>query len=287
MRAETDAAISAARLARRLADSRAGADAIVVKGGIDIVTGADIACEDAIRTALARRFPDYPVVGEERGGEPRGDTPYWLVDPICGTRCYASDIPLYCTNIALVEHGEVTVAAIGIGRSDEVLYAEKNGGAWLIADGATPGTEQSNPRATDSGTAADVFMLQTGQTARRIAASDASSVVWIHGHGAPFANFARTIWGAERWFVCAFPSTVSYAHLATGRIAGLVHISPGGTPREPPVHTAAGCLAVQEAGATITDADTGRSWTLETRSFVVGATPQLHRELATLVEKSR
>ena len=72
MRAETAAAIGAARLARRLADSRVGADAIAVKEGIDIVTGADIACEDAIRTELALRFPDYPVVGEERGGEPPG-----------------------------------------------------------------------------------------------------------------------------------------------------------------------------------------------------------------------
>jgi fructose-1,6-bisphosphatase/inositol monophosphatase family enzyme len=113
MRAETDAAIGAARLARHLADTRAGADAVQFKQGIDIVTGADVACEDAIRTELARWFPDYPVVGEERGGEPRDDRPYWLVDPICGTRCYASDVPLYCTNIALVEHGEVTAAAIG------------------------------------------------------------------------------------------------------------------------------------------------------------------------------
>ena len=134
MRAETDAAIGAARLARQIADSRAGADAVQFKQGIDIVTAADV-CEDAIREELARSFPDHPVVGEERGGEPRGGEPYWLVDPICGTRCYASDVPLYCTNIALVEREEVTTAVIAIGRSNELLYAEKGGGAWLIADG--------------------------------------------------------------------------------------------------------------------------------------------------------
>jgi fructose-1,6-bisphosphatase/inositol monophosphatase family enzyme len=126
MRAETDAAINAARLARRIADSRAGADAVQFKQGIDIVTAADVACEDAIREELARSFPDHPVVGEERGGEPRSGEPYWLVDPICGTRCYASDVPLYCTNIALVE-----------------LTDADTGGAWTLDSrsfviGATP-----------------------------------------------------------------------------------------------------------------------------------------------------
>jgi fructose-1,6-bisphosphatase/inositol monophosphatase family enzyme len=287
MRAETDAAIGAARLARHLADTRAGADAVQFKEGIDIVTGADVACEDAIRTELTRWFPDYPVVGEERGGEPHADRPYWLVDPICGTRCYASDVPLYCTNIALVEHGEVTAAAIGIGRSNEVLYAEKNGGAWLITDDVATRAEHPNRRAGDIGiVTADATLLEPEAASRRVSALDTSNVVWIHGRGRAFADFASTIWSDDRWFVWAFSSTVSYAYLAQGRIAGIVHASSPGK-HEPPVHTAAGCLVVQEAGATITDADTGGDWTLATRSFVIGATPQLHCELARLAAKSR
>jgi myo-inositol-1(or 4)-monophosphatase len=46
----------------------------------------------------------------ERVGTPREGQPYWLVDPICGTRPFASNTPVYCTNVALVEDGEVTVA---------------------------------------------------------------------------------------------------------------------------------------------------------------------------------
>src|SRR5437764_906486 len=90
LREETKAAIHAAAIAQQLADSRAGAEQITSKGGIDLVTAADVACEDRIREELLRAFPDYPVIGEERGGEPRADTPYWLVDPICGTRLFAS-----------------------------------------------------------------------------------------------------------------------------------------------------------------------------------------------------
>jgi len=100
VRAETEAAIRAVKTAQQIADSREGAAKITSKGGIDLVTGADVACEDAIRLELTQAFPQYPVVGEERAGTPVAGKPYWLVDPICGTRHYASDIPLYCTNVA-------------------------------------------------------------------------------------------------------------------------------------------------------------------------------------------
>jgi len=68
MRAETEAAIAAAKIALRITDSREGADIITPKVGIDLVTDTDVRCEDAIRAELLWRFPDYPVIGEERGG---------------------------------------------------------------------------------------------------------------------------------------------------------------------------------------------------------------------------
>src|SRR5262252_6762513 len=131
VRAETASAIRAVDIARSIVDGRVGAERVTSKGGIDLVTGTDIACEDAIREELLRAYPEYPVIGEERGGSPRLGSPYWLVDPICGTRTFASDIPLYCTNIALVENGEPTVAVVGVGKTGEVLYAERGRGARL------------------------------------------------------------------------------------------------------------------------------------------------------------
>jgi fructose-1,6-bisphosphatase/inositol monophosphatase family enzyme len=47
-----------------------------------------------------------------------------LVDPICGTRNFASGIPLYCINVALVEDGLVTLAVVGDPAGDEVCVAE-------------------------------------------------------------------------------------------------------------------------------------------------------------------
>jgi myo-inositol-1(or 4)-monophosphatase len=131
MRPETEAAIRAAGIAQRIADSRDGADQVTSKGGIDLVTETDLACEDAIQAELTGTFPAYPVIGEERGGSPSIGTPYWLVDPICGTRAFASNVPLYCANIALVENRAVTVAAVGVGQTGEIVYAERGSGAWM------------------------------------------------------------------------------------------------------------------------------------------------------------
>ena len=117
MRPETEAAIRAVRRAQQIADARNGAGQIKSKGSIDLVTDSDVQCEDAIRAELLRAFPGYPVIGEERGGEPVPGQPYWLVDPICGTRPYASNVPLYCSNIALVEDGTITASVIGLGRT--------------------------------------------------------------------------------------------------------------------------------------------------------------------------
>jgi myo-inositol-1(or 4)-monophosphatase len=260
VRPETEIAIRAAAIAQKIADSRSGADGITSKGGIDLVTDTDLACEDAIRSELLRAFPDYSVIGEERAGTHQSGKPYWLVDPICGTRAFASDIPLYCTNIALVEEGEVTLAAVGIGTTGEILWAEKGRGAKLRLDGADRG----------------------------IAAQDSSNIVWIDGSTLEAANLVRQTILSNRWFVWKFSSTLSYAYVACGRIAAAIQFSsrsqvqPMGS-----VHTAAGCFISREAGAIVTDLENGGSWQLETRSHLIAATAELHRELSEIISQSR
>src|SRR6185295_13231043 len=91
---------------------------------------------------------EYPIIGEERGGTVVPGKPYWLVDPICGTRPFASNIPLYCTNIALVKDGVVTAAAIAVGATKEILYAEKSAGARI----RTPDKERPLSVSADSNT---------------------------------------------------------------------------------------------------------------------------------------
>jgi myo-inositol-1(or 4)-monophosphatase len=247
VRRETATAIRAAACAQRIADAREGAGEIRSKGGIDLVTAADVACEDAIRGELARDFPEQVIVGEERGGAaPDDGHAYWLVDPICGTRPYASDVPLYCSNVALVEDGVVTVAAVAIGRTGEIAWAELGGGAYLRSAGGD----------------------------RPIAVDASSHTLWFNGREA--ADAVRDAMLSGRWYVWLFSSTLAYAYLASGRIAGLVHVGTS------PIHAAAGCRLAEEAGAVVSDR-AGAPWDARSRGFVAAATPGLHRELLELL----
>src|SRR6267142_4465485 len=134
-RRETVVGIGAVERALELARRSVGSKDIASKGTRDLVTATDVAVEDAVRDILHDAL-GVPVIGEERGGEASADgSPYWLVDPICGTRNYASGIPLYCVNLALVEGDQVTVAVVGDPSTGEIDVAERGRGAWALTDG--------------------------------------------------------------------------------------------------------------------------------------------------------
>ncbi len=76
---------------KRAADGRAG---------FDPVTEADRAVEAELRDALASRFPDHQIVGEEFGTS--GDGPVrWTIDPIDGTRAFIIGQPMWGTLLGL------------------------------------------------------------------------------------------------------------------------------------------------------------------------------------------
>jgi myo-inositol-1(or 4)-monophosphatase len=249
-------AIAAVEQALELARSRVGADQIDVKGVRDIVTATDVAVEDAIRARLAA--VGTAVVGEERGGDvPEGASSYWLVDPICGTRNFASGIPLWCVNLALVESGRVEVAVVGDPTTGEVLLAERGGGAWAAADGGM--------RRIGAGTDSQTIVIEDGH---------------VESPGRDHAaRFVAAAIRANRWDLRALSSSLSLAYVAAGRVAGYVLF------RASPVHTAAGSLVAAEAGATVTDLG-GRPWSVESESLLA-APPPLHGELLDLSRLTR
>jgi myo-inositol-1(or 4)-monophosphatase len=250
----TEIAIIAVRRGLDLALSRAGADEITSKGGRDLVTATDVAVEDAIRRVVEGASP-HPVVGEERGGEaPADGSSYWLLDPICGTRNFASGIPLYCVNLALVEDDQISLAVVGDASVGEILVAERGHGAWAVGHNghrelSTSG--QSQTIIVESGTA--------GGPSRE--------------HAARFAHDAIR---ADRWDIRNLSSTLSSAYVSAGRMAAYVLFSGSA------LHTGAGTLLVAEAGGIVSDVQ-GAPWTVQSDSLLASATPDLHAELLQMV----
>ena len=74
------------------------------------VTDADLASEEAMCALLEREAPDHAVWSEESGRR-QGDW-LWILDPIDGTRSFASGCPLFTVLIGLVHKGEPVLGVI-------------------------------------------------------------------------------------------------------------------------------------------------------------------------------
>jgi myo-inositol-1(or 4)-monophosphatase len=119
---------SLARDAGRLAHSAFGQSATSMKGRHDVLTAMDGEVERYIREAIAERYPDDAVIGEEEGG--RGRDRVWLVDPIDGTANFARGIPHYCVSIGYLERRVPVIGVLYDPSHDRLYSGERGGGAW-------------------------------------------------------------------------------------------------------------------------------------------------------------
>ena len=116
----------------------AGAPAAREKADRTPVTDADEAAEASIVAALERLTPAIPIVAEERmarGVRPAIDAgPFWLVDPLDGTREFLNRNGEFTVNIALIERGR-PVAGIVYVPAKGSLYGGDERGAFREDDG--------------------------------------------------------------------------------------------------------------------------------------------------------
>jgi len=98
------------------------------------VTEVDRKAERAIRDAIAARFPDDGVLGEEEGSSPGSSGRRWIVDPVDGTKLYAEGIPLWTTLIALEVDGETVLGVADAPALRARYHACRGEGAWRDGD---------------------------------------------------------------------------------------------------------------------------------------------------------
>lgn len=125
-----------AEIERRLPDTiGSGAKerlGLTTKGGWnDRVTEVDKAAEDKALAVLLDAFPDHDVVGEESGAHGSGSPYRWYIDPIDGTRNFASGLPHICVSVGLWGHGEPIVGVLLDPVRQETFTAAAGHGAAL------------------------------------------------------------------------------------------------------------------------------------------------------------
>ena len=104
------------------------------KGPGDFVSNADLQVEQILIDSLSEDRPDYGFISEEKGPiAPKNDSPFtWIIDPIDGTTNFIHALPYFAISVALKYQDTITAAVVFNPISNELYYAEKGQGAFLM-----------------------------------------------------------------------------------------------------------------------------------------------------------
>ena len=237
------------------------------KGARDLVTEADLASQEAIRSVLLGVFPDHDFLGEEdpasqsstekaakfnRKAEFR-----WIVDPLDGTANYVHGLPMFAVSIALEQAGEIIAGTIYDPIAEECFSAAKGEGAFL----------NGKKMQTSSCTQVDQSL---------IAVSFAPSVT---------RDSMEIAWFLEALLACQVvrrmgSAALNLAYLAAGRMDAYL------TTSVKIWDVAAGMLLVTEAGGVLSALD-GSPVKIEKPEFLASATPELQRDLLPVLARAK
>jgi myo-inositol-1(or 4)-monophosphatase len=194
------------------------------KGAQDLVSRADRAVEELIRSRLAAAFPNDAFFGEETSGSFAGDdlSHVWVVDPIDGTHNFLRGVRYYCVSIAYVENGKREIGVVYDPEHDELFHTRRGDGAWLERTGG-----DVRLKASDCAELANAFVC-VGHHDRR-----PEPRILALRHALMDAGVATRNMGA---------GALQLAHVAAGRFDGFIELSLNAW------DAMAGLLLIEEAG---------------------------------------
>ncbi len=241
MEVATEAAYRAGKILRaRLMTSKE----VSFKGRNDIVTDVDLAAEKAVLDLLRGEYPDFGLLAEE--SEPvESASPYtWVVDPLDGTRNYASGIGHFCTLIAL-SYGDDPVLGITYDPLREELYsAEVGKGAFLNGE--------------------RLSVSKSRELSQSLLSCDLG---YVDEQAGLAIDLVRSLWPGMLSVRLMGSAGLGVAYAAAGRVDLYFHHSLS------PWDIAAGLVLVQEAGGITVDRQ-GQPANLHTPS-VIASSPHL------------
>jgi len=232
---------------------RAGYDRehqVAYKGVIDLVTETDRASEDFLLAEINQHWPGSHIIAEESGVTKGDDDHSWYIDPLDGTVNYAHRIPLFCVSIGYAHAGTMKLGAVYDPMRDEMFTAERGKGAWL------------NGKAIHASKATELqkSLLVTGFP------YDAWNTP--HDNFDNFVRFGKLTQGVRRFGSAALDA----CYVGAGRFDGFWELS------LKPWDVAAGGLVAEEAGAIVTNVNSGKDY-LSPPQSVVAAAPGIYAEI--------
>jgi myo-inositol-1(or 4)-monophosphatase len=229
----------------------------------DLVTEADVACEQLVREGLGQLYPSVGLWGEESNTMPQTEY-FWLVDPIDGTTNYAFGLDYNAVNIAL-QHREHTLLGVTYQiHSERIYYAAAGEGAL---------------RRDPDGTEVRLRVNGIDELRRALVATGFPYHVGISPDNNT-AEFARitALSGSIR---CLGAAALDLAHVASGALSAFWEGWLNAWDAAP------GVLLVREAGGRVTDYH-GVEWSINSGHLVSSnGTPGVHEALLAAIQEAR
>ncbi len=230
------------------------------KGPADFVSTADLKAEQVLHTELSRARPRFGFLMEESGakGSDASAPQRWIVDPLDGTTNFLHGLPHFAISIALEDRGEITAGVIYDPVKDEMFWAEKGVGAFLVS-----GSQKDRRLRVSSRGRTEDCILATG-------------IPFVgHGDQEKFVNELNVVMGntagVRRWGA----ASLDLAYVAAGRFDGFWERG------LQPWDIAAGLLIVKEAGGYVSTIEGGTAQ-LDSGS-ILAANDQLHPRMVKLI----
>jgi myo-inositol-1(or 4)-monophosphatase len=225
------------------------------KGAGDYSTQLDVDVENLIVAELAKQFPRDQILAEEGHADaPLSDGRMWLIDPICGTSNLGKGINNFCTNIALIDGGQV-IAACVVDHSQGDYFWSVGGGQVFVND------KPCQPPAPELGLKIDVDFGSVRGAPREVRQK----------HN----NMLPKLVNNTTYDLISLNTSLAFAYAAIGKTDGFINVF------NHPWDIAAAAFLVQQAGGALSGTD-GAPWTVSTVGAIGGRTPEIHRELLQL-----
>lgn len=191
------------------------------KSTLDPVSNLDLWAEREVTRFLAEHFPGDAVLSEESTSRVAYRDRIWVLDPLDGTVNRTSSIPFYAVSLALLEHGEPTLAYVVDPSHDELFVARRGQGATLDGEPIAVSSEGVHG------------LSMTSEVIRELGAQAPDKLVDLLTHHGRVRNL-----GAQ---------ALQLSYVAAGRLSAAVSVATRLW------DNAAGALLVREAGGIFTD----------------------------------
>jgi myo-inositol-1(or 4)-monophosphatase len=219
----------------------------------DLVTDADIECNNYLTNAIKKRFPDHEILSEEATNQVDSKKTIWIIDPIDGTNNYAKGIPIFGVLIAIMKNNNIIMGAAYMPNTNELYFVSEGKGAYL--NGKRIFCSKRKDFKYSMGTGYFSIKKNNSTEMRKLFESETTYEYWLNDFGAAIMNMTLVADGRRDWHI--FPY-----------VGGLYDI-------------AAQALMMKEAGCKVTNIK-GEDWTPQDLTMVA-ANPALHKEIMKII----